>query len=640
MLLDCILVILFFPVLAPLVSASNHSLFDYEKIQFTDASLEHLKNNTATKEFAHLVTFASNVILPSPAECKTFPGDALWPAQAIWHTFDVVTGGALIPTVPIAAVCYDSQWGKKDLAKCNALIDMFTKPPVHENHPSSMMWPIYQGKTCMAHNITTPADTCTLGGYPVYAVNVSSVAQIQLAVNFARTLNICFVIKNTGHDYLGKSSGAGALSVWMHNLKDIEFLPEYTANNYSGNAFKVGAGVTVQEIYRAAHAHGISVQGGICESVGYVGGYLQGGGHNPLSGYYGMAADSMLAYRVVTADGRFVTASETSHPDLFWALRGGGGGTYGVVTSAVVKAHPDRPTVHATFVLGNKTDGSQTVSTEKFYELFAWFWKQFPTYTDAGTYSFFRISNISGEMSLSMRSWFAPSHTKESFASLSQPFFNKVEELGIPYQSALNITYFDHYFDAYWAAWGEIAWPLGLSTSLPGNRLIPRSNWENEAKLDATWKQVRTHLEHGRRMVAYFQAPQNRQNVDNGVASAWRHTQAFVITGSSSFAENASVAEIAAANKELQEVNLQPWRDLAPASEGGGSYLNEGSVDEPNWKEDCYGEPYAKLLMVKKIYDPTSLFYATTAVGSDEWEVRDQEVGYTTQNGKLCRVIS
>ena len=86
------------------------------------------------------------------------------------------------------------------------------------------MWPIFQGRTCLPRNDTTSNDTCTLGGYPNYAVNVSNVAQIQLAVNFARSTNIRLVIKNTGHDYLGKSGGAGSLSVWMHNLKEIEFL--------------------------------------------------------------------------------------------------------------------------------------------------------------------------------------------------------------------------------------------------------------------------------------------------------------------------------------------------------------------------------------------------------------------------------
>ena len=113
----------------------------------------------------------------------------------------------------------------------------------------------------------SPNGTCTLGGYPAYAVNVSNVAQIQLAIKFASNTNIRLVIKNTGHCYLGKSSGAGSLSIWLHNLKNITFLPEYQSGNYSGKALKIGAGVTLRELYQAAHTHGVSVLGGICEVI-------------------------------------------------------------------------------------------------------------------------------------------------------------------------------------------------------------------------------------------------------------------------------------------------------------------------------------------------------------------------------------
>lgn len=120
----------------------------------------------------------------------------------------------------------------------------------------------------MPRNDTTSADTCTLGGFPEYAVNVSNVAQIQLAVNFARNTNVRLVVKNTGHDYLGKSAGAGALAVWTHHLKEIEYLPDYETGNSTTAAFKIGAGVTVEEIYRAAEARNTTVTGGICPSVG------------------------------------------------------------------------------------------------------------------------------------------------------------------------------------------------------------------------------------------------------------------------------------------------------------------------------------------------------------------------------------
>lgn len=106
---------------------------------------------------------------------------------------------------------------------------------------------------------------CTHGAYPVYAVNISNVGQIQLAINFARNANLRLVIKNTGHCYLGKSSGAGALSIWTHNLKKLEYFPNLKIPGYSGPAMKVGAGVTVREVYAEAHRHAVSALGGICE---------------------------------------------------------------------------------------------------------------------------------------------------------------------------------------------------------------------------------------------------------------------------------------------------------------------------------------------------------------------------------------
>ena len=148
------------------------------------------------------------------------------------------------------------------------------------------------------------------------------------------------VIKNTGHDFNAKSVGKGSLSIWTHKLKNVQFLKSYKYNTYTGPAFKLGAGIQAWELYAAAKAAGVTVVGGEGRTVGVMGGYILGGGHSPLSSIYGMGADQVLSMEVVTADGRFVTASATSNPDLFFALCGGGGSTFGVVSSVVVKAYP------------------------------------------------------------------------------------------------------------------------------------------------------------------------------------------------------------------------------------------------------------------------------------------------------------
>ncbi|ORY16065.1 hypothetical protein BCR34DRAFT_622478 [Clohesyomyces aquaticus] len=588
--------------------------FPYESIQLTtDAAI---LSKRPTFAFGH--GFGSYPM----KTCKSFPGDAEWPTQSAWNAFNASINSALIRTVPIAAPCYDTKWGPKDTARCNEIVGKFTNSFLHES-----------GRACMPKNNTAASDTCTLGGYPEHAVNISTMAQLQLTVNFARNLNMRLVIKNTRHCYLGKSSGAGSLSVWLHNLKDIQFLRD---SEGKGAAFKAAAGVTVLDMYQAAETYGVSVQGGICPSVGYVGGYLQGGGHSPLSGYYGMAADSVLAYQVVTADGRFITASETSHPDIFWALRGGGGGTFGVVASAIVKAHPKISVTHSTFVLGNTTDA--IVSHENFWKGIRKYWESFPMYTDAGTYSFFIISNVDGQLQLFMVSFFSPGHTPSSFQNLTQPRFNTIRDFGIPFLKLQNTMYYESFYPAYMDAWGNNNWRLGTATSLPGNRLIARLHVTNPPKLNATFALLRQHVESGKHLVGHHQAPQNPQNVDNGVSSAWRNTQAFIVTSSPEFPPDAPPQKIQTARDLLQNDILELWRRLAPASQGGGSYLNEAFVDEPMRKEDFYGEQYSRLLAIKKRYDPTGVFYATTGVGSDGWEVQDGEQGVTTQNGRLCKV--
>lgn len=116
------------------------------------------------------------------------------------------------------------------------------------------------------------ATHCTLGSYPTLSVNVSTVAQIQLAINLARNLNIRLVIKNTGHDFGAKSTGAGSLSLWTHNLKDIRFYEDYDEGSYKGPTFKMGAGVQVFEAYKAAREANVTIVGGegkVCFSSRY-----------------------------------------------------------------------------------------------------------------------------------------------------------------------------------------------------------------------------------------------------------------------------------------------------------------------------------------------------------------------------------
>jgi FAD/FMN-containing dehydrogenase len=194
--------------------------------------------------------------------------------------------------------------------------------------PGLIFYPTYEGKTCLQNPEYVAAGQCTQSGYSAYSVNVSNAAQIQLAVNFSRALNLRLVVKNTGHDYNGRSTGKDALSIWTHNLKDIRYIADYKSSGatYSGPVMKIGAGVQGFELYEVADKYGVSAVSGICpvsvltlfhrvsisnmyQSVGIAGGYSTGGGHSPLMQLFGMGADQVIAMEVVTAAGLFVTAT-------------------------------------------------------------------------------------------------------------------------------------------------------------------------------------------------------------------------------------------------------------------------------------------------------------------------------------------
>ncbi|KAI7553012.1 hypothetical protein KC331_g1517, partial [Hortaea werneckii] len=303
-------------------SSASVPLFPFEEQQWSQASLNKLRGpqrrlfafdkTSATQDTQKRNPPASGPGSHGDAEarCKVYPGDPAWPSLGEWELLNRTLDGALIKGVPAADVCYFNGTARHDESACAKLAANWTSSYAHLDDPIEMFSPVYQGLTCQPPS-WYDSGGCTQGGYPTYTVNVSTTAQLQVAVNFARNQGLRFVIKNTGHDFSGKSGGAGSLTVWVHNLKDIAYFPSYNdaTTDYNGPAFKAGAGVQVYEIYAAARNHGLVTVGGEGQTVGAMGGYVQGGGHSPLSSLLGMAADQVLNYEVVTADGRFVTAN-------------------------------------------------------------------------------------------------------------------------------------------------------------------------------------------------------------------------------------------------------------------------------------------------------------------------------------------
>jgi FAD/FMN-containing dehydrogenase len=175
-----------------------------------------------------------------------------------------------------------------------------------------------------------------------YVVRAANSNDVSAAVSFAARHKVRLVVKGGGHSYLGGSNAPDSLLVWTRDLESIElhqaFVPQGTGAA-PVPAVSVGAGCVWHDVYDAVTTQaGRYVQGGGCTTVG-VAGLVQGGGFGSLSKAYGLAAASLLEAEIVTADGRIRTVNAAQDSDLFWALKGGGGGTWGVVTRMTLRTH-------------------------------------------------------------------------------------------------------------------------------------------------------------------------------------------------------------------------------------------------------------------------------------------------------------
>jgi FAD/FMN-containing dehydrogenase len=350
-----------------------------------------------------------------------------------------------------------------------------------------------------------------------------------------------------------------------------------------------------------------------------------------------MAADQILSLEVVLPNGTLVTANDDHNSEIFWAMRGGGGGTFGILTSAIVAAYPAVSVAKSTYtVTSTLTNG--TVSAEAFWAGMRAFYSTFTRNADAGHYSYFIIScntpdNID-ECSLKMMPHWANNMTAKDLRAWDAPLMSKFAELGLQVRD-LEYEEFKTFLDGYDATFPATGEAAGGATIHTGSRLFPRANWEGDAQIDKTAAAMRRSIEQGAKFLAYNMRPATnpRVNQTNAVNPAWRKTVLFAMMANL-LPNNATVPQIIQQSRTMADL-MNIWREVTP---GAGAYLNEGDINEPNFQQSFYGSDfYPRLYALKQRLDPTGTFYAKTAVGSEDWYVTDQLEWYPTTNGKLCR---
>ncbi|TQV91952.1 FAD-binding, type 2 [Cordyceps javanica] len=479
------------------------------------------------------------------------------------------------------------------------------------------MSPYWANNSCTP--FTSPSAPCLLGNYASYAINVSSAADVVAGLEFAKKKNIRVQVKNTGHDYLGRSTGQGSLALWTHNLKTINFF-NYTSARYSGPAVRLGSGVQAFDVYPRAAAQGLRVVGGYCPTVGIAGGYLQGAGHGPLLGTYGLAADNTLEVEVVTVDGKHLVVSPTQNADLFWALNGGGGGNYAIVLSVTTRAHRDGPVAGASLTV----NAAAKNQTEAHWEVVA-AWHRHLLYLDTlpGFTSVYHISNTTFQLSQVTYA----DHSLSDVQAALDPFLKQARQLGLNYTLDKNVkaSYYEHYITYN----PKLPYGSYFNNETIGGRLISRDTARNN--LPSLVHAIRSITNsQGTPFVNGVAGNANRARAagsspgTNAVLPAWRDALYHLII-EMVYKQDATTAQLVSV-----QADMNAHQDLLrAASPVGGAYINEATFDNAHWKEDYFGANYDKLLRVKKKYDPQFVLYGPASVGSDTWT--------RASDGRLCR---
>lgn len=479
------------------------------------------------------------------------------------------------------------------------------------------MSPYWQNNSCSP--FLGASGSCEAGNLASYAIDVRKPGDAIAGVNFARANNIRLTIKNTGHDFLGRSSGAGSLALWTHNLKDVEVIKKYKspASPYRGHAIRIGAGMQNQDLYAAADANGYRAVGGSCPTVGASGGFSQAGGHGPLGARYGLGSDQVLEFEVVTAGGKLVMASPAENSGLYWALAGGGPGNLGVLLSVTVKVFPDGPVAGASFSFSNTNDGA-------FWSAIA-AWLRHLVVLDAipGFTSLWALT----AQGFALQYATLPDANAAQIQAALAPFLQQVAALNLTLlsnETATNPSFLRHYshfatqsYDTNNSIGGRIVSRGAVQTNLPALVDAMRDIVVNSQAVGGSQiAGIALNVGHAR---------VGNEPSSNSVLPAWRDAL-FTMTIGIPLAQDADWSRISAGQRQLNV-----WQDhMRAVTPGGGSYMNEATFDNAHWKEDYFGANYQRLLSVKTRYDPDGTFWASAAVGSDAWKKGDQ--------GRLCRV--
>ena len=441
------------------------------------------------------------------------------------------------------------------------------------------------------------------------------------------------------------------MSIWTHHLDEFEFLPQYKKGKYVGPAARFGAGLEQYMLFNYMAQYNVTFVGSGIRTIGANGGWFAHGGHGNLASFYGLGADQALELGVVTADGRFLIANEEKNTDLFFALRGGGPSTYGVVVSVTVKAYPPinltsstlsiaynpPPDTNARAPFAPITSQTNLVnSTSRFWDAISIVFRYKQFIVDHGGVDWDYLYPL-GNGSFTYRTGITyPNTTASQAAALLQPLYTNLQQAGFSFsldRSALVPTPYSTVSNS------PPPSSLGLSRQRYRSRLLPRTNWANDTLFAATMSALRETVETGGYILHTLAIGASEQVAgwpgrSGAVNPAWRDAVLHTIMVTQQPARAVVEAREAREEDARAQGYLAAWRAVSP---GAGGYLSEGDPGEVGWQRSFFGRHYERLLRVKRGVDPCGVFWAATTVGSEAWEVKSGDGYPGSQDGRLCR---
>jgi FAD/FMN-containing dehydrogenase len=412
--------------------------------------------------------------------------------------------------------------------------------------------------------------------HPALIAQCRDVADVIAAVTFAREQDLLLAIRGGGHNGPGLGTVDDGLVIDLRLMHGVRVDPK-------ARTARVEGGALLGDLHHATNAFGLATPSGIISTTG-VGGITLGGGIGHLTRQLGLAIDNLLEADVVLADGRFVTASETEHPELFWALRGGGG-NFGVVTSFLFKLHP----------LPNLTAGPMLWPLERSAEVLRWY-REFITQAPETLNGFFAFLTVPAVAPFPEELWNQKmcgvvwAYTGDAPEATFAPIRAQFGPPALDWVGPLSHPALNSLFDGLYPAGDQWYWKADFVTEIP----------DEAVDLHV---QYAAQLPTGKSTMHLYPSDGVAGRVPKD-ATAWNYRDAtwgMVIVG---------VSPDPADNPAMIAWTRAYWAALHPYS-AGGAYINMmmDAVDEGQDRvRAAYGAHYDRLAQIKATYDPTNLF--------------------------------